>query len=176
MAEYPYNSDKAQTDLMAAAFNGDADAVGCILSMPCDIDAQDAHGITALMYAAMQGHTEAVSALIKNDAGLELQSAQHYTALMYAVRENHLETVQTLLRAKADPDVHGDYDTLDTPLTLAADRGFFPVVRALVAAGANTSLHGGVAQWTAECIARRNGHHDISEFLCYHEKRPPVSE
>jgi hypothetical protein len=42
----------------------------------------------------------------------------------------------------------------------------------LVAAGANTGLHGGYAQWTAECAARHAGHHDISEFLLYHEKRP----
>jgi ankyrin repeat protein len=91
---------------------------------------------------------------------------------MYAVRGGHLGAVQTLLRAKADPDVHGDYDTFDTPLTIAAGRGHFAIVRALVAAGANISLYGGYAARTAECIARHNGHHEISEYLCYHEKRP----
>jgi hypothetical protein len=77
------------------------------------------------------------------------------------------------LHAGADPDVHGDYETYEIPLTLAATRGFFQIVRALVAAGANTSLHGGYAGWTAECAARHMEHHDISEFLLYHEKRPP---
>jgi ankyrin repeat protein len=172
MPEHPYNEDKGQTDLMGAAFNNDVGEIERVLSMPCDIDAQDAHGMTALMYAAMEGHTESVQALIEHKADLELQSSQRFTALMYAVRNNHLNAVQALLRAKADPDVHGDYDTLDTPLTLAASYGFFPIVRALVAAGANVGLYGGYAQLTAECIARTAGYHEISEFLCYHEKRP----
>jgi ankyrin repeat protein len=157
---------------MAAAYHGDADEVVHLLTLPCDIDAQDNHGVTALMYAAMQGHTEAVRRLIEHKADLELQSAQRFTALMYAVRGGHTEAVQALLRAKADPDVHGDYETFDTPLTMAAAHGFFPIVRALVAAGAEVGLHGGIAQLTAECIARRADHHEISEFLCYHEKRP----
>ena len=157
---------------MSAAYNDDADEVARLLALPGDIDAQDTHGVTALMYAAMRGHTQVVQCLVDHRAGLELESAQRYTALMYAVRGGHAETVQALLRAKADPDVHGDYDTFDTPLTLAARHGCFAIVRALVAAGADVSLHGGYAQLTAECIARHEDHHEISEFLCYHEKRP----
>jgi ankyrin repeat protein len=124
------------------------------------------------MYAAMQGHTKSVQTLIEHKANLEFQSSQRFTALMYAVRNNHPDAVQALLRAKADPDVHGDYDIFDTPLTLAASYGFFPIVRALVAAGANVALHGGYGQLTAECMARHAGYHEISEFLCYHEKKP----
>ena len=174
MSVYPYNSDNAQTDLMAAAFNGDAEEVIRLLELPSDIDAQDLHGITALMYAAMKGYTEVARQLIEHKAHLELQSSQRYTALMYAVRRGYTETVQILLKAGADPDVHGDYDTFETPLTLAARGGFFPIVRALVAAGANTGLHGGYAQLTAECIARHEGRHEISEFLLYNEKHPPI--
>jgi ankyrin repeat protein len=172
MSQYPYNSDIGQTDLMGAAYNGDADEVGRILSMPCDVDAQDDHGLTALMYAAMEGHAEAVERLIEHEAGLELQSSQRFTALMYAVRGGHTSTVQALLRAKADPDVHDEDDTFETPLTLAARCGFLPMVRALVAAGADVSLRGGIWQLPAEAVARRERHHDISEYLLYHEKRP----
>lgn len=172
MPKYPYNPDIGQTDLMSAAYNGDAEEVSNILALPCDIDAQDSHRMTAVMYAAIQGHSEAVQRLIEHKAALEIQSPQRYTALMYAVRGGHEGAVQALLRAKADPDVHGDYDTFDTPLILAAGRGYFPIVRALVAAGANVGLFGGDAGRTAECVARHAGHHEISEFLCYHEKRP----
>ena len=172
MSAYPYSPERAQTELMSAAFNGDADEVARLFAMPCDIDAQDSDGITALMYAAMQGHAAAAQRLIEHKANLELQSGQRYTALMYAVRGGHTETVQALLRAGVDPDVHGDYDTFDTPLTIAARHGFFPIVRALVSAGAEVGLHGGYGQLTAECIARHEAHHDISEYLCYHEKRP----
>lgn len=173
MPHYPYNSELGQTDLMAAAFNGDAAEVDRILSMPCDIDAQDDHGDTALMYAAMQGHTETVARLIDGNAALEIQAfPRRYTALMYAVREGHTSTVEHLLRAKADPNVHGEDDTFDTPLTIAAEHGFFPIVRALIAAGANVGLRGSIWQLPPEAVARRGGHHDISEFLLYHEKKP----
>ena len=127
---------------------------------------------TALMYAAMQGFSEAIRRLIEHKASLEIQSPQRYTALMYAVRGGHENAVQALLRAKADPDVHGDYETFDTHLIIAAERGFFSIARALVGAGANVCLYGGHAGRTAECVARHEGHHEISEFLCYHEKRP----
>lgn len=157
---------------MAAAYNGDSDEVVRLLESPADIDAQDQYGASALMYAAMKGRDDVLRQLVEHEANLELQSAQRYTALMYAVRDGHTKCVQILLKAGAKPDVHGDYDTYEIPLTLAATRGYFPIVRALVAAGANTDLHGGYAGWTAECAARRAGHHDISEFLLYHEKRP----
>ena len=143
-----------------------------LMAMPCDIDAQDAHGMTALMYAAMKGHSDAIRRLAEHQADLEIQSGQRWTALMYAVRDGHLEAVQALLAAKADPDVHGDYDTFETPLTLAAWRGHFAIVRLLVGAGADVGLHSGCGQATAECIARHQGHHEISEFLLYHEKKP----
>jgi hypothetical protein len=77
---------------MSAAYNGDADELGRLLTLPCDIDAQDTHGISALMYAAMLGHTPVVQRLIESDADLELQSAQRFTALMYAVRGGHGES------------------------------------------------------------------------------------
>ena len=172
MPEYLYNAENGQTDLMGAAFNGDPEAVVRILSMPSDINAQDNHGITALMYAAMLGHAEAVKRLIEHNADLEIQSAQRYTALMYAVRGGHTATVQALLGAKADPDVHEEDATFDTPLTIAARCGFLPIVRTLIAAGADVSLRGSIWQLPAEAVARLEGHHDISEFLLYHEKRP----
>ena len=173
MSRYPYNPDTGQTDLMGAAYHGDAEEIARILAMPCDINAQDDHGITALMYAAMMGHTEAVQCLIEHGSALELLSySGHYTALMHAVRGGHAATVQALLAAKADPDVHENDSTFDTPLTLAASCGFLPIVRVLVGAGADVSRRGGICQITPEAAARREGHHDISEFLLYHEKRP----
>jgi ankyrin repeat protein len=89
---------------------------------------------------------------------------------MYAVRGDHTSAVQALLSAKADPDVHDQDDPFDTPLTLAAHSGCLPIVRALVAAGADVSLRGSIWQLPPEAVARREGHHDVSEFLLYHEK------
>ena len=123
------------------------------------------------MYAAMQGHSSAVQQLIDHKAALEIQSPQRYTAPTYAARPKHLEAVQTLIAAKADLDVNGDYDTFDTPLTIAAERGYFPIVRALVSACADVSLHGGYGQRTAECIARHKEYHEIP-YIFVAWKRP----
>jgi ankyrin repeat protein len=171
MALYPYNTDEGQTDLMAAAYNGDAEEVARLLERPCDVDAQDAHGATALIYAAIEGREEALQELIERRANLELQTAQRFTALTYAARNGHLGCVRALLQAGANRNVHGNYDTFDTPLIIAAGRGHFEVVRELVAAGADVGIYGGAAGWTAECAARTFGHHAISEFLCYNQKR-----
>jgi ankyrin repeat protein len=173
MPRHPYNAEIGQTDLMGAAYNGDAEEVACLLSMPCDINAQDDHRMTALMYAAMKGHANVAQCLVEHKVDLELQSNQRYTALMYAVCRGHAGTVQALLRADADPNVRGEDDVFETPLTLAAWHGHLAIVRLLVAAGANVSLRGGIIQLPAEAIARRQGHHDVSEFLLYHEKQTP---
>jgi ankyrin repeat protein len=175
MSRYPYNPDTGQTDLMGAAYHGDAGEIARILVMPCDINAQDDHGITALMYAAMMGHTEAVRCLIGHGAAMELLSNPgRYTALMHAVRGGHTASVQALLEAKADPNVHEEDSTFETPLTLAASCGFLPIVRVLVGSGADVCRRGGICQITPEAVARREGHHDISEFLLYHEKKPAL--
>lgn len=161
---------------MGAAYNGDAPEVARILSVPCDIDAHDDHGMTALMYAAMKDHTEVVECLISHQASLDRQSGQRYTALLYAVRGGHTATVHALLRAKADSNIHEQDDIFDTPLTLAAWQGHLPIVRLLVAAGADLNLRGTVWQLPAEAIARRRGHHHVSEYLLYHEPRRSAKE
>jgi hypothetical protein len=55
---------------------------------------------------------------------------------------------------------------------LAAQRGAFAIVKYLIGAGADPSIHGGAEQGTAERFARDNDHRDISEFLRYNERKP----
>jgi len=72
MSQYPYNPDIGQTDLMEQPTTAMRTKIARLLSMPCDIDAQDKHGTTALMYAAMKGHRDAVRRLIEHKADLEI--------------------------------------------------------------------------------------------------------
>jgi ankyrin repeat protein len=176
MSKYPYNADLGQTDLMGAAYNGDAEEVVRILTMSCDIDAQDDHGISALMYAAMEGHAGVVHRLIEHGANLEFQSAsRRYTALMYAARGGHTSTVQTLLNAKADPDLHGDYDPFDTPLTIAAMYGFFLLCGHWLEQTLRLPCTAAMGNSPRSALRVHGEYHDISEFLLYHEKKPPAS-
>ncbi len=79
-----------------------------------------------------------------------------------------------LLDSGADLDVQESYNFKDTPLSVAAKRGDFDIVRLLIHRGADPNLYVGLPSVRAECYARQGGFHSISEFLLYHEeKRPP---
>jgi ankyrin repeat protein len=104
-------------------------------------------------------------------AHIDLQDSRRWTALHYASWFGHYEVAQQLLDSGANPNVHESYSMTDTPRNLAAQRGHFDVGRLLIAHGADPNRYAGIIAVRAECYARRNGHHNISEFLLYHEDR-----
>ena len=94
---------------------------------------------TALIAAAHLGHDGIVRQLIAAGAPLDHVNNLHWTALIEAIvlgdgGARHQATLQALLDAGADFRL-ADRDGR-TPLQLARARGYEPMVRALVAAGA----------------------------------------
>jgi ankyrin repeat protein len=104
-------------------------------------------------------------------ACVDQQDSRRWTALSYACWYGHYEIAQQLLDSGADPNVHESYSMADTPLSLAAQQGDFDIVRLLIAHDADPNIYAGVSGVRAEWYARRNGHHDISEFLFYHQDK-----
>lgn len=102
---------------------------------------------------------------------IDQQDSNRWTALSYACWYGHYEIVQQLLDSGADPNVHASYAMVDTPLSIAARQGHFDIVRLLIAHNADPDCYAGVVGVRAEWYARQNGHHDISEFLLYHEDK-----
>jgi len=94
---------------------------------------------TALIAAAHLGHAEVVRTLIRAGAPLDHVNNLGWTALIESIvlgdgGARHTDTLQVLVAAGANvnlPDRSGR-----TPLALARERGYAPMVRLLLAAGA----------------------------------------
>jgi hypothetical protein len=94
---------------------------------------------TALIAAAHLGHDGVVRQLIAAGAPLDHVNNLHWTALIEAIvlgdgGKRHQATVEALLKAGASTEL-ADRNG-QTPLALARARGYEPMVRALLSAGA----------------------------------------
>jgi ankyrin repeat protein len=85
------------TDLMKAAWRGDADAVTSLLNGGMDVNSKAAGGITALMFAAWSGRLATVQALLARGAEINTQTVAGSTPLMFAAATGHTAIVQVLL-------------------------------------------------------------------------------
>ena len=126
---------------------------------------------TPLMLAVCAREFGQVLELILDGAELDAKTHEGWTALTYAISYQEYEIARQLLDSGANPDPVASYDMQDAPLALAAQRGDFDLVRLLIAHGANADVYSGISALRAEGYARHCGHHDISEFLLYHEDK-----
>jgi ankyrin repeat protein len=124
------------------------------------------------MLAVCSGDISEVLEALLSSPAIDQQDSRQWTALSYACWCGYHDIATKLLDAGADPDVDESYAMADTPLSLAAQKGDFDLVRLLIARGADPDRYAGVAAMRAESYARRNGFHDISEFLLYHSDKP----
>ena len=126
---------------------------------------------TPLMLAVCADDMCELFDVLLSGAPVDQQDSRRWTALSYASWYGHYEIAQQLLDSGADPNVHDSYSMADTPLSLAAQQGHFDIIRLLIAHDADPNIYAGVSAVRAEWYARRSGHHDISEFLLYHEDK-----
>jgi ankyrin repeat protein len=77
-------TDLGFTPLMAAAERGRADMVRHLSDADVDLDARDAHGLTALMYAAKGQHPETVEILLRAGASAEVKDNRGWSAARHA--------------------------------------------------------------------------------------------
>lgn len=106
----------------------------------------------ALWNAARTGDLEQVRQLL--EAGVPVDAATPYgsTALCFACDRGHLEVVQLLLEKGANPEVSDNFYHA-TPLSWAVSSSHYPVVTALLAAGASgadTQLYSAIEAGDAE--------------------------
>eukprot|EP00899_Mesostigma_viride_P006958 jgi/Mesvir1/16263/Mv08509-RA.1 len=72
-----------------------------------DVNARDAHGMTALHHAAEHGYTDVAGVLLTLSASCCLQDSEGRTPLLLATTNNHVDVARILLSYGASPD-HGD--------------------------------------------------------------------
>lgn len=124
---------------------------------------------TPLMLAACENDLVGLFEHLLDTVEIDAQDSRKWTALTYAASLGHYEIVTQLLDSGADPNIHASYDMVHTPLSIAAAGGHFDTVRLLIAHGADPDCYAGIWAARAECYARHNSNHAISEFLLYHE-------
>ena len=144
------------TALLFAARSGQIDAARALVESGANVDDVTADGTSALTLAAHSGHGEFAAFLLSNGADANARGSG-YTALHAAVLRGDLALVNALAAAGANMDARllrgtqsrywgKDYALNDTalvgatPLWLAARYADVPVMRALVAGGADPLL------------------------------------
>jgi len=140
------------TPLWEAAIYGRADMVKFLLAKEADISAPNRRGQTPLAAAKQRGHTEVVSILRQHGAKVTLHGA---------VAVGDIEEVKRLITEGADVNVKNEAN--QTPLHIAASRGFKDVAELLIAKGAIVNVRGNSN--TPLHLAARNGRTALVELL-----------
>jgi ankyrin repeat protein len=156
----------AYTALMAAAGNGDLDAVKCLLDHGADVKAKTPTGFTALIAAALSGNAEVVALLLERGADpnaiCKLERGILQTPAGVAASMGHADCLRLLMAAGADVNVQGG-PFKHTALHGAATTASKETVQFLLAkANVNATDWGGL---TALDWAARRGETDIVKML-----------
>ena len=116
--------------LIAAAGNGDAQAVKQLLSQGANVHASDGAGVTALIAAAYGDHVSIGELLIAAGADVNVQDNTKQSAYLIPTADGSLAFLKLTLRSGAD--VHRTDSYNGTGLIRAADRGHVDVIAELL--------------------------------------------
>ena len=132
----PHNGE---SPLHTAARLADFVEVRRIISLPCNIDAEDAAGWTPLQIASYLNHLRVVQILLKGEASVgHIGHADGLAALHLAIMARNTKSVKALLGARADANLLTSSNL--TPLMLAAGLGLPDIVQQLIHAGARVDF------------------------------------
>lgn len=128
----------AEQAFMSAAQTGDLPALRAAITEGVQLDRLGDDGKSALIRAAGAGHVAAVELLLKAGADPNLMNSAK-TALHAAATDGHVEVIRVLVQAKADLNPRFSAND-DTPLMAAVKAEKPDAVRALIHAGADTTV------------------------------------
>ena len=129
------------TPLALAAANGYEGMVKFLLTTKADVNSRDNTGSTPLHQAAMIGsqHSDIVEMLLIHGADVNAPDRNGLTPLHYASLVDNVKAVKILLTHAANANAR-DTKVGDTPLILAAGKGYKDVVGLLLENGADVNL------------------------------------
>jgi ankyrin repeat protein len=146
-------------ELVEASMENNVPEVRRLLSLGADVHAMEYEGKTPLHWASIKGHVQVFNELVEHGADIEVKNLRGRTPLHLACSYGHLPVAIELcghgVNIDANNDSHGattgilgkrksrganieakDRDG-DTPLHLACMSAYFPIVKALLAVGAD---------------------------------------
>jgi hypothetical protein len=118
--------DAATRAFWRAAETGDVDELVSVLPLVRDINARNAHGVTALMRAAQHGRLRVVRVLLERGADANIIRNDKFSALALAAFFGHTEVVRALMEHGADSRASTRHGT--SPHMWATARTFSEVV------------------------------------------------
>lgn len=124
---------KAQTELIAAAEQGDVEGVKRALQAGAALEARDGRQRTALLAATHQNHVEVAKVLIEAGADVNAKDSIHDSPYLYAGARGHLEILKLTLAHGADLKSTNRFG--GTALIPACERGHVETVKTLIEAG-----------------------------------------
>lgn len=130
-----YKDDRGRTLLHRAAAAGQMDIARWLIERGAEVDARTAEMSTPLMHAALSGKTEMARLLIAKGADLGARDSYQRTAFILVGRETG-DVVMAAILLGAGSAINAVDRFSDTALSLAAWRGFAPLVDLLLERGA----------------------------------------
>ncbi len=135
----------ADSDLLEATQNGDAERVATLLKIGVKANAADPDGTTALQWAAHFDHLEALNALLRAGARPNVANVYGVTPLAEAAANGDAAMIAVLLKNGANVDQASPEG--ETPLMFAARAGSVESVRMLLVGGAKADAR---EQWKGQ--------------------------
>ncbi|KAF0988668.1 hypothetical protein HZS_1980, partial [Henneguya salminicola] len=154
---------QGQTPLMIATISEHTNIVRILLERGADATYENNKN-TALTLACSYGKTEIVSLLLEKKVNVEQRSKNGFTPLMEAANIGNIEIATFLIKAGADVNAAPAPNTRETPLLIAADKGYNQVVNVLLKHKANIEFKN-KKSCTALWIASNNGFLETVKIL-----------
>ncbi|HVY66773.1 MAG TPA: ankyrin repeat domain-containing protein [Gammaproteobacteria bacterium] len=156
-------SAAAAESVVAAARNGDIDAVKKAIAGGGNVNTPEPDGTSALLWAAYQSSPDLVQMLLK--AGADPNAANRFgvTPLLQAARYGDVATMNVLLKGGAD--IKKAEREGETPLMAAARAGGLAAVKLLLERGADVNARESLQDETALMWATAEGHLDVVDAL-----------
>jgi uncharacterized protein len=150
--------------LLAAAANGDADAVALALRDGARVEARDRSGRTALLLASSGDHVEAAQVLVAMGADPDALDDQHDTPWLVTGVTGSVPMLEALLPARPDLALVNRYGGVS--VIPASERGHVEYVRRVVSTGIDVD-HVNSLGWTAmlEAVVLGDGGERYQEIV-----------